>query len=414
MAVKAISFTRNRIRALPTPKTGRADYKDTSTKGLQLRITSNGHKSFSYRGTLNGRDKRITIGEFGVVSVQDAQNEAARLRSLMKDGVDPSKAKRSLKHANITLSECLEDYLALHSNLAPRTIKQYRSEITTHLKSWLKKPIKNLGRTEIATKHRAMSKSSPALANRVMRVLRALFNFANQEYEDEEGRGLFPDNPVSRLSHQRLWNKIERRSGVLKPHQIKPWMEATERLPEMTRFGDILRDYLQLVLFTGLRKTEALTLKWENIDFKGRTLLVPHTKNKKPHTLPMSDFLFDLLMRRQSCRVNDYVFSACYGEGNLTTPTKAIYRVRELTGLDFTLHDLRRTFITIAESLDLSPYAVKRLVNHSMGNDVTAGYIVWDVERIREPMQNITDYITKAAGLKPTAKIVKLSKKKQN
>ena len=60
------------------------------------------------------------------------------------------------------------------------------------------------------------------------------------------------------------------------------------------------------------------------------------------------------------------------------------------------LHDLRRTFITIAESLDISSYAVKRLVNHSMANDVTAGYIVWDVERIRKPMQQITDYIKKA------------------
>jgi hypothetical protein len=55
------------------------------------------------------------------------------------------------------------------------------------------------------------------------------------------------------------------------------------------------------------------------------------------------------------------------------------------------LHDLRRTFITIAESLDISAYAVKRLVNHKMNNDVTAGYIIADVERLRKPMQCITN-----------------------
>lgn len=65
---------------------------------------------------------------------------------------------------------------------------------------------------------------------------------------------------------------------------------------------------------------------------------------------------------------------------------------------NFTLHDLRRPFITIAESLDIPSYALKRLVNHKMANDVTAGYIVAGVERLRQPMQNITDYILKCAG----------------
>ena len=57
------------------------------------------------------------------------------------------------------------------------------------------------------------------------------------------------------------------------------------------------------------------------------------------------------------------------------------------------LHDLRRTFITIAESLDIPAYALKRLLNHKTANDVTAGYIITDVERLRRPMQQITDHI---------------------
>ncbi len=59
----------------------------------------------------------------------------------------------------------------------------------------------------------------------------------------------------------------------------------------------------------------------------------------------------------------------------------------------FISHDLRRTFATIAESLDLSAYALKRLLNHKMGNDVTAGYIMRDAERLRKPMQQITDFL---------------------
>lgn len=65
----------------------------------------------------------------------------------------------------------------------------------------------------------------------------------------------------------------------------------------------------------------------------------------------------------------------------------------EDSNVQFTVHDLRRTFITIAESLDIPAYALKRLLNHKMSSDVTAGYIMLDVERLRKPMQMITDHL---------------------
>ncbi|MGZ4995230.1 MAG: hypothetical protein ACXV79_13835 [Methylobacter sp.] len=64
------------------------------------------------------------------------------------------------------------------------------------------------------------------------------------------------------------------------------------------------------------------------------------------------------------------------------------------------MHDLRRSFVTIAESLDISAYSVKSLVNHKQGDDVTSGYIQMNVERLRKPMQTITDFILKSAGIK--------------
>ena len=80
--------------------------------------------------------------------------------------------------------------------------------------------------------------------------------------------------------------------------------------------------------------------------------------------------------------------------------------VTKATGIAFTVHDLRRTFITIAESLDIPAYALKRLMNHKMTNDVTAGYIIADVERLRKPMQLITDYILKCMELGVSAKVL--------
>jgi hypothetical protein len=74
----------------------------------------------------------------------------------------------------------------------------------------------------------------------------------------------------------------------------------------------------------------------------------------------------------------------------LIEPRRQVQKVIQLSGVSFTLHDLRRTFIIIAESLDISAYALKRLVNHKMSNDVTAGYIVSDVECLRKPMEQVS------------------------
>jgi len=67
--------------------------------------------------------------------------------------------------------------------------------------------------------------------------------------------------------------------------------------------------------------------------------------------------------------------------------------ITKASGVSFCIHDLRRTFATVAESLDIPAYALKRLLNHANGTDVTAGYIVANVERLREPMQKITDFV---------------------
>jgi len=68
-------------------------------------------------------------------------------------------------------------------------------------------------------------------------------------------------------------------------------------------------------------------------------------------------------------------------------------QVTKESGIHFQLHDLRRTFVTVAESLDIPAYALKQLINHKDPNDVTRRYIVSDVNRIREPMERISEYL---------------------
>ena len=79
----------------------------------------------------------------------------------------------------------------------------------------------------------------------------------------------------------------------------------------------------------------------------------------------------------------------------LNEPKKFVARVRAESGVHFTVHDLRRSFITYAETLDLGIYTIKALVNHSVGNsrDVTEGYLQLSTHRLRGPMEKISTYV---------------------
>jgi integrase len=136
-------------------------------------------------------------------------------------------------------------------------------------------------------------------------------------------------------------------------------------------------------------------LKWVQVDFEEECFTIPETKNGQPHTLPMSSFLKDLLIgRHKECGTSPYVFPGTGKAGHLNDPKKGITRVREITGIKFSCHDLRRTFATIAESLDMSSYTIKALLNHKQqAGDVTGGYIILSVDRLRGPMQKVTDAI---------------------
>ena len=171
--------------------------------------------------------------------------------------------------------------------------------------------------------------------------------------------------------------------------------------------GADMRDYFMTVLLTGMRREEALKLAWADVDMKGKTFTLRDPKNHNDHTLPMSDYLLELLTRRKAVAVAEFVFADSQGR-KISNFRYAQAAVTKASGVSFCIHDLRRTFATVAESLDIPAYALKRLLNHADGADVTAGYIVVNVERLREPMQKITDYVLKSAGLKATAEIIQL------
>ncbi len=271
------------------------------------------------------------------------------------------------------------------------------------LKDWQGRELRRLTKDMVAKRHQQLTRDSGgAYANLTMRVLRSVYNFAASTYEDDDGNSLLPVNPVVRLSATRSWNKEKRRNRFISEAELPAWFKAVIAYKQNAGIGTAVTvaDYLLFMVFTGLRRSEAASLAWADVDLANKAFTVRDTKNGEDHTLPLSDFLLALLKeRRQVTEGSAWVFPSEKGDTHLKEPRKHAQRISEASGVAFTFHDLRRTFVTYAERLDISAYAVKRLVNHKMSQDVTAGYIGNDIERLRKPMQAVTDYLLRVGGV---------------
>lgn len=402
-----VNITKSFVESTNTPGT----YRDIKLPGFCLRVRNSGKKFYAVSRKVRGNQANITvsIGMHGVVSTEQARNEAKQMIAMMSNGINPNDKKReavaareaSEKNARaeklkkaITLRQALEDYLKTR-DLKDKTRYIYRISIEHYLPDWLDMPLVEITKEMVEQRHQKLSDPHKAQANHTMRVLRAIFSYSMVAFETPDGKPFITENPVKRLSQLRAWHKIPRRQTVVKSHQLKKWYSAVVGLP-----NDSARDYLLLLLLTGLRKTEAATLTWKNVDLKGKTLTIFDTKNREDHMLPLSDYLYRLLLKRWQERQSEYVFTGPSGKGRLIDCRESIAKVGNESGAPFTLHDLRRTFITTAEQLDIPYYALKRLLNHKLGADVTSGYIVTDVERLREPMQKISDELLSRCGVK--------------
>lgn len=434
-----LRLTREAIPALDVPAHGergatrQAIYYDTEQPGLAVRVTSGASRVFIAEAWPNGRTVRVKLGRVCDLTLTQARSRAKVVLGDLARGVNPNAQRRVERARSITFAEALEEYLSTRKaarRVAARTEYDYRRlaygarkgdgahRFNGYLSPWRATPLSHITADMVARRHAEILESSGAQANYAMRLLSAVYNFARAKHRAGAGEAPIGENPVKILGELKAWYRLERRSTRLQAHQLKAWFTAVRELRSRSNynFAAVARALLQFLLLTGLRRGEASRLQWSDVDLTARLFTVRDTKNGTDHTLPLSDYALEILLERQrDAELEDltpaqrrYVFPGGGRAGYLVEPKKLIARVREASGVSFTPHDLRRTFVSIAEELDIPAYALKRLLNHKMRNDVTAGYIVTDVERLRAPMQKITDYMLRAAGLRESAPVLAL------
>lgn len=392
-------LTKTYVDAIAPPARGYALHVDTTLKGFGLRVSAGGTKTFYIERRIAGKPHRIKLGRYPDLTVELARRQATKVAGEIASGGDPVADRAQARLEAKTLKEGFADYLERRT-LKPQTVFDIQRCMREVYPDWLDKPMTKITADMVSKRHREYgAERSEARANLAMRYLRAIFNFALDIYVGADGTPVLTDNPVARAM-RKSWYRVDRRQTVIRPHELGHWVNAVRALP-----SDDIGDYFLVLLLTGMRRQEALKLRWNDIDLRARTLTVVDPKNHQDHTLPLSDYLAELFTRRKHKTVANAVFADSTGRtiANFRYAQAAITRA---CGVRFSPHDLRRTFATIAESLDIPAYALKRLLNHSTAGDVTAGYLVVSVERLRDPMQRITDYVLKAAGLRESAPIL--------
>jgi len=328
--------------------TAQKKYYDKDLKGFGLRVTSGGTKAFFVEKMVNNKLQRITIGRYSEISAEQARKNAQTMLGKMVQGIDPVAEKKAKRIKGITLGQVFDDYINARKGLKQNTILDYKRSIRELMSDWLNKPITNINREMIVTRHEKFGKEhSEARANLGMRLLRALFNFAIHQYQLEDGKPMITVNPVTFLSHVKSWYRVDRRQTVIKPHQLADWYNGVLNLSKYYTFEQacLWQNYFLLMMFTGMRKTETASMEWSSIDLKDRTFTIHDTKNRDSHTLPMSDFIFEIFKRRSQYKINNYVFPSESNNSHIVEPRKALQNIIKSSDVEFSIHDLRRTDI---------------------------------------------------------------------
>ncbi|MDP3389069.1 MAG: integrase family protein [Methylococcaceae bacterium] len=380
-----ITFTQDRIKKLPIPDKGRIDYYDTKEPKLTCRVSSTGNKSFVVlKKDAAGKVQRVTLGKCSDISVDTAQKKAREALTNLVNGINPAEEKRRLKLKQMTLAELMTRYIEQKGlKLSPGTAADYQKKLNEGFPDWLDKPVNAITREMVAKRHKTLPGSSTSKDNK-MRILRLLMNSAMALKIIDES-----PTDVLKKAELDLWSKPTRKSRIIPADKLHEWYGAVLGLTNAKA-----KTYLLLLLYTGLRANEALHLEWKNVDFKNDTLTVMDTKNHSDFTTYIPMQLKPYLRNLQDLTGgNTFVFPGDNAAGVMAIPRWPLDQVTLKTGIEFSSHDLRRTFATIAEASLLPETIIKKLLNHITDNNVTGGYIRTESNTLKQAIDRIAGFI---------------------
>ena len=330
------------------------DYYDDALKSFGVRVRKSGRKTYFVMSRERGRLRRITLGQHGALTTEEARKMAMKVIHDLSVGIDPTAEKKKLKATGTVRSVCerfLKEYVLVH--LKPSTQREYHRSIKLFIIPKLGPyPIADITRADVAALHHGL-RDRPYQANRTLGVISVLFNQAE------------------------LWGLRDELSNPCRG--IKKYKEQKRErflsIEELGRLGDALdaeEDFapaavacVRLLLLTGCRLGEIQKLEWSHVDFERQMLHLPDSKTGRK-TVYLGDAAIDVLNAIPRLQDNPFVISGRVPGQYLTDMQKPWRRIRSVAKLeDVRLHDLRHTFASSAVSLGENLPMVGKLLGHS-------------------------------------------------
>ena len=346
---------------------------DIQVKGFGLKVTPKGKKVYVLQYRVAGRQtsKRFTIGLHGSPWTPDqARTEAIRLLGRVKEGFDPARERRDAK-SELSVSQLCDQYLKEGcSTKKPSTIGPDIGRIERHIKPILGRMlVKDVtsndvrrfmnaiarGKTaaDVKTKPRGRARvtGGKGTATRTVGLLGGIFSFAIAE-------GLRSDNPVAGV-RRFADNKSQRFLAADELARLGETLTAAEAENPLAVAA------VRLLILTGCRKTEILSLRWSSVDFDHGCLRLPDSKTGERIVMLGAPAL-DVLASLPRIGESPYVLPATRGGRHFVGLPKTWARIRKQASLaDVRLHDLRHSFVSVGVGAGFGLPIVGKLVGHS-------------------------------------------------
>lgn len=389
---------------------------DAKTPGLGLRVTNTGNKSYIFETKLHGKTLRLTIGSAQAWPLSKAQEEAAQLKVMTDQGIDPREVEAAKKTAAIaekqkkkleciTFGEVWQEYIKLrkphwseshfkdHLKMVhPGGAKRYRSKKLTvpgSLALFIDINLKDITSDQL-NQWAQKEVSRPTQARLAMRLIRAFFNWCSEHPIYSK---IVTTNAAKNKSIREILGKPTVKNDVLQREQLPAWFSAVRQI-----HNPVISTYLQALLLTGARREEMAGLQWEDVDFQWNSMTI-RDKVEGQRIIPLTPYLASLLSSLP--HRNEWVFSSPTStSGRLTEPRIGHNKALTIAGLPpLTLHGLRRTFASLCEWIEMPTGIAAQIQGHKPQGVREQSYIRRPLDLLRMWHIKIEAWILQAAGI---------------
>ncbi|PTQ71419.1 uncharacterized protein DUF4102 [Nitrosomonas oligotropha] len=428
--MKRDNFTADRVASFKCKSGSKQTFFwDGKIPGLGLRVTSNEAKSYIFQAELYGKTVRITIGSIQAWPLGKAQTEAARLKVLIDQGIDPrqqaaeqcakAEAAEALKKSKEALvNDAWQAYLAYqkdkmnhahiergkrwgerhlkdHENLsqAGGDPKKRGGGVTTQgvLYPLLQLRMTDINANVLKEWQRKEAETRANNARQGFEMFRAFWRWCVSR--TEYGVVIDPLVVESKDLRDEVPSRKSKQFDVLQRSHLSAWFAAVRAL------NPVISAYLQALLLTGARREEMASLTWQDIDFQWNSIWVKDKVHEEGRKIPLTPYLASLLAALP--RRNQWVFSSVSAaNGRIAEPRIPHNRALSVAGLPpVTLHGLRRTFASLAEWVEMPRGIVAQIMGHAPSATAERHYINRPLELLAVWHGKYEAWILQEAGI---------------